>query len=126
MQDRRNTANRMIQQNQDRIQVLYEDMVSGLVDKDDFFLWKKNYEDKMSSAKAELAECEKEAIKIKKQFEQYKTLEKDEKELKAGCTLTAELVTRLIARIEVGHDKHVSIRFRFHTEFQEYSKAVAQ
>ena len=40
-------------------EVLYEDMVSGLVDKDDFFLWKKNYEDKMSSAKAELAECEK-------------------------------------------------------------------
>ena len=126
LQDRRNTANRMIQQNQDRIQVLYEDMVSGLVDKDDFFLWKKNYEDKMSSAKAELAECEKEAIKIKKQFEQYKTLEKDEKELKAGCTLTAELVSRLIERIEVDHDKHVSIRFRFHTEFQEYSKAVAQ
>ncbi len=41
LQDRRNTASRMIQQNQDRIQVLYEDMVSGLVDKDDFFLWKK-------------------------------------------------------------------------------------
>lgn len=126
LQDRRNTASRMIQQNQDRIQVLYEDMVSGLVDKDDFFLWKKNYEDKMSSAKAELAECEKVAIEIKKQFEQYKTLEKDEKELKAGCTLTAELVSRLIERIEVDHDKHVSIRFRFRTEFQEYSKAVAQ
>ena len=126
LQDRRNTASRMIQQNQDRIQVLYEDMVSGLVDKDDFFLWKKNYEDKMSSAKAELAECEKVAIEIKKQFEQYTTLEKDEKELKAGCTLTAELVSRLIERIEVDHDKHVSIRFRFRTEFQEYSKAVAQ
>ena len=39
LQDRRNSANRMIQQNQDRIQVLYEDMVSGLVDKDDFLLW---------------------------------------------------------------------------------------
>ena len=50
----------------------------------------------------------------------------DEKELKAGCTLTAELVSRLIERIEVDHDKHVSIRFRFRTEFQEYSKAVAQ
>ena len=35
-------------------------------------------------------------------------------------------VSRLIERIEVDHDKHVSIRFRFRTEFQEYSKAVAQ
>ena len=116
----------MMKKNMDLINILYEDMVSCLVEKDEFFLRKKSYEDKMNSAKAELAECEKEAIKIKKQFEQYKTLEKDEKELKAGCTLTAELVSRLIERIEVDHDKHVSIKFRFRTEFQEYSKAVAQ
>ena len=51
-------------------------------------------------------------------------LRKETKRLKAGCTLTAELVSRLIERIEVDHDKHVSIRFRFRTEFQEYSKAV--
>ena len=37
-----------------------------------------------------------------------------------------EMFNRLIERIEVDHDKHVSIRFRFRTEFQEYSKAVAQ
>ena len=69
----------MIQQNQDRIQVLYEDMVSGLVDKDDFFLWKKNYEDKMSSAKAELAECEKVAIEIKNNLNSIRRLKKTKK-----------------------------------------------
>jgi hypothetical protein len=39
--------------------------------------------------------------------------------------LTAELIDRLVERIEIDHDKHLSIRFRFQGEFPLNKEAAS-
>ena len=49
-------------------------------------------------------------------------MEKDAKTLAQDHVLTAELIERLIERIEIDHERNIHVTFRFKNEFQ--GKAV--
>ena len=52
----------------------------------------------------------------------YRAMEKDAKSLAQDHALTAELIDRLIERIEIDHERNIHVTFRFKSEFQ--GKAV--
>ena len=45
-------------------------------------------------------------------------MEKDAKTLAQDHVLTAELIERLIERIEIDHERNIHVTFRFKNEFQ--------
>lgn len=57
-------------------------------------------------------------------FESYRSMEEDAHRLESDHTLTAELIERLIDRIEITHDHDIHVTFRFQSEFTEQRKAV--
>ena len=48
----------------------------------------------------------------------YRAMEKDAKSLAQDHVLTAELIERLIERIEIDHERNIRVSFRFKSEFQ--------
>lgn len=56
------------------------------------------------------------------QLARYRAMEKDAKTLAQDHVLTAELIERLIERIEIDHERNIHVTFRFKNEFQ--GKAV--
>ena len=51
-------------------------------------------------------------------------LEKDAKSLTQDHALTAELIDRLIERIEIDHERNIHVTFRFKSEFQGSRRTV--
>ena len=60
------------------------------------------------------------------QIEQYRALARDAESIKADRELTAALIERLINRIEVSHDKHITVCYRFQSEFENYVEVLNQ
>lgn len=59
-----------------------------------------------------------------KAVERVREMEEDAHRLESDHTLTAELIERLIDRIEITHDHDIHVTFRFQSEFTEQRKAV--
>lgn len=61
---------------------------------------------------------------LDEQLARYRSMEEDAHRLESDHTLTAELIERLIDRIEITHDHDIHVTFRFQSEFTEQRKAV--
>ena len=60
------------------------------------------------------------------QIEQHRALEQDAAQIKTDRALTGALIERLIDRIEVSHDKQITVRYRFQSEFETYAEVLEQ
>ena len=58
--------------------------------------------------------------------EQHRALEQDAAQIKTDRALTGALIERLIDRIEVSHDKQITVRYRFQSEFETYAEVLEQ
>ena len=58
--------------------------------------------------------------------EQHRALEQDAAQIKTDRALTGALIERLIDRIEVFHDKQITVRYRFQSEFETYAEVLEQ
>lgn len=92
---------------------LYENLVSGTITQDEYFSMKSDYETKSSAAEQRIAALEQELSELKAQEVQAEKIMLDAQELERNPNLTAELIDRLIERIELFEDKRVSITCRF-------------
>ena len=70
----------------------------------------------------EIEVFEKSMDSLDNQLARYRAMEKDAKTLAQDHLLTAELIERLIERIEIDHERNIHVTFRFKNEFQ--GKAV--
>ncbi len=100
----------------ERIRGLYENLVMGVIDKDDYFLFKSQYEDKIHTQEAEIATLDNGIKAIEQEAKRRKRLAKDAAALEQAPMLTQELIDRLIERVEVTKDKEVHIKFRFQAQ----------
>lgn len=100
----------------ERICGLYENLVMGIIDKDDYFLFKSQYEDKIHAQEAEIAALDNGIEAIEQEVKRRKRLAKDAAALEQTPRLTQELIDRLIERVEVTKDKEVRIQFRFQAQ----------
>lgn len=99
-----------------RIRGLYEDLVRGVIDKDDYFLFKSQYEDKISVQETQMIALEKSIKDMEQEAKRRRSLSKDTDMLAQKPEMAQELIDRLVERIEVTHDKEIHIQFRFQNQ----------
>ena len=104
------------------IRGLYENFVQGILTNEEYFELKADYEESINTLSGEIEALEKDMDALDSRLVRYRTMEKDAKSLAQDHTLTAELIDRLIERIEIDHERNIHVTFRFKSEFQ--GKAV--
>lgn len=113
---------RTIEQCRSKGRGLYESLVQGVISNEEYFSFKSRYEVKASDAEKEVSRL-KHSIKLMElQKKREESLSHDLSDIRKKPELTATLIDRLIERIEVSHDKQISVSFRFQSEFAEYSE----
>lgn len=100
------------------IRGLYENFVQGVLTSEEYFELKVDYEESINTLSGEITELERDMDALDEQFVRYRTMEKDAKSLAKDHLLTAELIDRLIERIEIDHKRDIHVTFRFKSEFQ--------
>ena len=104
------------------IRGLYENFVQAILTNDEYFELKADYEHAINALSGEIEVFEKSMDSLDNQLARYRAMEKDAKTLAQDHVLTAELIERLIERIEIDHERNIHVTFRFKNEFQ--GKAV--
>ena len=100
------------------IRGLYENFVQGILTNEEYFELKADYEESIRTLSGEIEALEKDMDALDSRLVRYRTMEKDAKSLAQDHTLTAELIDRLIERIEIDHERNIHVTFRFKSEFQ--------
>lgn len=104
------------------IRGLYENFVQGILTNEEYFELKADYEESIRTLSGEIEALEKDMDALDSRLVRYRAMEKDAKSLTQDHALTAELIDRLIERIEIDHERNIHVTFRFKSEFQ--GKAV--
>ena len=105
---------------------LYENLVQGVLTKDEYFDYKEKYESRIADLAVEMEQLEDGLRTMDAQAEQHRALEQDAAQIKTDRALTGALIERLIDRIEVSHDKQITVRYRFQSEFETYAEVLEQ
>lgn len=100
------------------IRGLYENFVQGILINEEYFELKADYENSISTLFGEIEALEKDIDVLDSRLVRYRAMEKDAKSLAQDHALTAELIDRLIERIEIDHERNIRVSFRFKSEFQ--------
>lgn len=108
------------------VRSLYENLVQGVLTKDEYFDYKEKYESRITDLSVEMEQLEDGLRTMDAQAEQHRALEQDAAQIKTDRGLTGALIERLIDRIEVSHDKQITVRYRFQSEFETYAEVLEQ
>ena len=108
------------------VRSLYENLVQGVLTKEEYFDYKEKYESRIADLAVEMGQLEDGLRTMDTQIEQHRALEQDAAQIKTDRALTGALIERLIDRIEVSHDKQITVRYRFQSEFETYTEALKQ
>lgn len=107
-----------IEKKQRLIRGLYENFVQGILTSEEYFDMKADYEVLISELSCEIEQLEIGMETLDNQLAKYKEMEQDAKTLAQDHALTAELIGRLIKRIEIDHERNIHVSFYFKSEFQ--------
>ncbi|GFI50733.1 hypothetical protein IMSAGC020_01943 [Lachnospiraceae bacterium] len=110
------------EKNRRLIRGLYENFVQGILTNEEYFELKADYEESIRTLSGEIEALEKDMDALDSRLVRCRAMEKDAKSLTQDHALTAELIDRLIERIEIDHERNIHVTFRFKSEFQ--GKAV--
>ena len=91
-----------------------------------YFDYKEKYESRIADLAVEMEQLEDGLRTMDTQLEQHRALEQDAAQIKTDRALTGALIERLIDRIEVSHDKQITVRYRFQSEFETYAEVLEQ
>ena len=108
------------------VRSLYENLVQGVLTKDEYFDYKEKYESRIADLAVEMEQLEDGLRTMDAQTEQHRALEQDAAQIKTDRALTGALIERLIDRIEVSHDKQITVSYRFQSEFETYAEVLKQ
>ena len=100
------------------IRGLYENFVQDILTSEEYFELKAGYEESITALSGDIEALEKDMDALDDQLVRYRAMEKDAKSLAQDHVLTAELIERLIERIEIDHERNIRVSFRFKSEFQ--------
>ena len=126
LRDKITSRKQEIQRLRGIVRSLYENLIQGVLTKDEYFDYKEKYENKIADIALEVEQLEDGLRTMDEQIEQYRALARDAESIKADRELTAALIERLIDRIEVSHDKQITVCYRFQSEFENYVEVLKQ
>ena len=100
--------------------------ITEVVTHNEYFDYKEKYESRIADLAVEMEQLEDGLRTMDAQTEQHRALEQDAAQIKTDRALTGALIERLIDRIEVSHDKQITVRYRFQSEFETYAEVLEQ
>ncbi len=126
LRDKITSRKQEIQRLRGIVRSLYENLIQGVLTKDEYFDYKEKYESKIADIALEVEQLEDGLRTMDERIEQYQALARDAESIKADRELTAALIERLIDRIEVSHDRQITVCYRFQSEFENYVEVLKQ
>ena len=106
------------------IRSLYENLIQGILSKEEYITYKGKYESRIQQLTEEVEHLEKGLKALDKQIAQYRALKRDSEDLRENRELTAALIDRLIDRIEITKDKQITVYYRFENEFDSNEEVL--
>ena len=103
---------------------LYENLIQGILLKEEYITYKGKYESRIQQLSEEVTHLEKGLKALDKQIAQYRALKRDSDDLRENRELTAALIDRLIDRIEITKDKQITVYYRFENEFDSNEEVL--
>lgn len=97
----------------------------GVLTSEDYFSFKEQYETQLAASEQEADHLEQKKKQMDTQLARCKVLSQDMESIRQNHELTAALIDRLVERVEISHDKHIKVKFRFQSEFREYGEEGA-
>ena len=94
------------------IKGLYENLVSGIISNEDYEELKSSYLKRIDSLKAELENIGDKLSQLEAERGQRNEIRRSADDFNSSGQLTAELIDRLIERIEINHDREINVTFR--------------
>ncbi len=126
LQNKFTERNREIRRLHGLVSSLYENLVERIITRDEYFTYKEQYEHRIAALNTEVQHLEEGVRRLDDRMVQYQSLSRDAEEIKANRKLTEALIERLIERIEVSHDKQITVKYRFQSEFETAWEVVEQ
>ncbi len=102
------------------IRSLYENLIQGILLKEEYITYKGKYESRIEQLTGEVADLEKGLKALDKQIAQYRALKRDSDDLRENRELTAALIDR----IEIAKDKQITVHCRFENEFDSCEEVL--
>lgn len=104
---------------------LYQNLVEGIISRQEYMAMKERYQTLLEKSEASLEALQAQQ-KEDKRFTQSNPLFSLKQELQPGQPLSTELISSLISRIDVGENKQVHITFNYMDEFEALSEYVKE
>jgi len=98
---------------------LYENMVSGLIDRNEYMLLKSEYEAKIKTLSEKADEIRNRKYELKSLATEYRDLSDAVSAAVSDNKLTSEIINKLVSKIVVNPDKSFEVSFLFKDEFSE-------
>lgn len=105
---------------------LYENLTLGRIDKEDYFNLCERYDGQLNQLSADIQQLESGLAALDAQIEKSRAVRRDAQSIRKDKALTAELIDRLIERIEVSPDKQIAVRLKFQSEYESCKEVVGQ
>ena len=113
-----------LKKNRDIVSGLYENMVQGVIGQSEYLEMRASYGARVSRLESEEQHLVKGLHALEGQAAKYSKLAKDAMEIKANRQLTADLLDRLVERVDVWPDKRIQVKFLFESEFAQCNEVL--
>ena len=108
----------------DHARGLYESLTLGEIDRDDYFSLRERYDVQLAQVNEDLQQLEKGLAAIDAQIRKVQVFRRDAQSIRKDRALTAELIDRLIERIVITTEKHISVDLKFQSEYDNYGEVL--
>jgi multidrug resistance efflux pump len=105
---------------------LYDNLDRGIVNEAEYRVLKERRDADIFSALAEKARLEKGIAALKGQIARYEALRQAMKDLNRSHHLSAGLVEFLVERLDITHDREITLTARFEDEWEQHSEVWRQ
>lgn len=103
---------------------LYESLTLGHITKDDYFSLRERYDAQLAQVNEDLRQLDKGLAALDAQLKKYQSIRRDAQSIRKDRALTAELIARLIERIDITTEKQIAVTFKFQSEYDSYGEVL--
>ena len=103
---------------------LYENLTLGIIGRDEYFSLRERYDAQLAQLSEDLEQLEKGLAALEAQIKKIQAVRRDAQSIRKDRVLTAELIDRLIERIDITTEKHIAVTFKFQSEYDSYGEVL--
>ena len=128
--DREELEQKIVRKKQERTRLsdlscgLYESLTLGIIGRDEYFSLRERYDAQLAQLSEDLEQLEKGLAALEAQIKKIQAVRRDAQSIRKDRALTAELIDRLIERIDVTTEKHIAVTFKFQSEYDSYGEVL--